>query len=75
MGGLFFVEHFVQGVQKTDDGTGIQTLRIDSRVLDKRIVGTINERVSVEKKQLVHVFIFNFCVKLRKNFPYTELFH
>jgi hypothetical protein len=47
VGRLLFLKYFVQRIAEADDGAGILTLGVDTRVLDKRIIGTINERVGV----------------------------
>ena len=47
MGGLFLREHLVQRVEEAHDGTCIQSFRVDSRVLDERIITAIDERISV----------------------------
>ena len=47
MGGLFFREHLVEGIQEAHDGTCVQTFRVDSRVFDERIITAINERIRV----------------------------
>ena len=44
---LLLLEHLVQRVTEANNGTGILTFGVDSRVLDERIIRTINERVSV----------------------------
>ena len=48
MSGLLFGEHLFQGVEETEDGRDILALAVDARVLDKAVVGSIDERVSVE---------------------------
>jgi hypothetical protein len=47
VGRLLFRKYFVQRITEADDGAGILTLGVDTRVLDKRVIGTINERVGV----------------------------
>jgi hypothetical protein len=47
MGGLFFREHLVEGVEEAHNGTCVQSLGVDSGVLDERIITAIDERISV----------------------------
>ena len=44
---LLLLQHFIQRVTETDNGRGVLTFGIDTRVLDEGVIGTINERVSV----------------------------
>ena len=47
MGGLFFCEHLVEGVEEAHDGTCVQPFRVDSEVFDERVIASIDERISV----------------------------
>ena len=38
MRGLLFLQHFVEGVTEADNGTRIQALRVDSRILDEGVI-------------------------------------
>ena len=54
-GGALLLQYLVEGVDKSHDGRGVHAFGVDARVLDERVVGTVDERVGVEKKKFVHV--------------------
>ena len=47
MGGLLLGEHFLKGIQKAHNGTCIKSFRVNTWVLDKGVIRTVNERVGV----------------------------
>ena len=47
MSGFLFCEHLIEGIQEAHNIAGIQTFRIDSRILNERVITAINERISV----------------------------
>ena len=50
MRGLLFGENLVESIDKSHHGRGVHALGIDARIFDERIICTVDERVSVEKK-------------------------
>ena len=50
MCGLLFGENLVESIDKSHHGRGVHALGIDARIFDERIICTVDERVSVEKK-------------------------
>ena len=53
VGGILLLEHLFEGVDKAQDGRSVLPLRVDSRVLDERIVGAVDERVCVEQEKFI----------------------
>ena len=58
--GLLLFNHLLQGVHKADDGTCVESLGVDARVLDKCVVRPVNEGVSIEQKEFIHMIFRNF---------------
>ena len=50
MRGLLFGENLVESIDKSHHSRGVHALGIDARIFDERIICTVDERVSVEKK-------------------------
>ena len=48
MGGLLFLQHFLEGVDKAQDGRCVEAFGVDARVLDERIIRTVDERVGIQ---------------------------
>ena len=53
VGGVLLFEHFFEGIDEAQDGRSVLPLRVDSRVLDERIVGAVDERVCVEQEKFI----------------------
>ena len=51
--GVFLLEHLFEGVDEAQDGRSVLPLGVDSRVLDERIVGAVDERVCVEQEEFI----------------------
>ena len=52
VGGTLLLEHILQGVDKSEDCRRVEPSCRESRVAHQGIIGTENERISVEKKKL-----------------------
>ena len=48
MRGIFFLQHFFQGIDESQDGRCVETFRIDAGILDKGVVGTINQCIRIQ---------------------------
>ena len=48
VGRLSLGDDLLQRVHETKDGRRVLTLRVDARVLDKGVISTIDERISVQ---------------------------
>ena len=49
MGRLLFLNHFFQSIRKAKDGRCVLSARVDAGVLDERIIGSVNERICIQK--------------------------
>ena len=48
---VFFLEQFQQEIAESECGGGIDARRRDARIVDESVVGTVNQRVSVQQEK------------------------
>ena len=53
MCGIFFLQHFLQRVDKSQYGRCVESFGIDARIPDERIVGPVDKGIGIEQEQFV----------------------
>lgn len=49
--GVLLAQYLFEGVDKAEDGRGVDSLGVDARVFDEAVVGSVDECVGVEQKK------------------------